>query len=177
MCDAFSAANAGLQIMGGNIEARGIKADANFEAAQLQLGAFMVAARSNEGETQVLKSYAEQAEANMAAMAVSGASNLSFASIEEGNQADANENIGKLRSAGRWESMQMMQEGKMIKVAGVHAAKAARLKGYMAAFKTLSGAESAYQEYKTGTVNKDGSTSDDFLSRGGSFLRSVGYKG
>jgi len=168
MCDAFSVIGAGVSIATGNIEAKGIMANAKFEAAQLQLASFMVAAKSNQGETQVLKSYAEQAEANLAAAAISGISNQSFASIEKGNQEDSNMNIGKLRSAGRWESMNLDSEAKLTKVMGVHEARSARLKGWMGAFNTLKGAEDSYQEYNSSANNG---------SRTGSFLRSVGYKG
>jgi len=147
----------------GQIQGNQIAADAKFEAAQIQAMTFIVAARGNEQESAMLTEYAQQAEANMAASAVSGIGNASFASIAEGNTADMNKNIGKARDAQGDESRRLMAERELVKIEGKYGAKAARLKGFMGAVSAIKGGEDMYQEYGQG-------------SRTSSFMRSVGFK-
>lgn len=157
-----------------------------FEASQLLTLNVLETAAVRRDQGNMLKSFAEQAKQNAAAMAVSGLDPTSFEAITEGNADALREATGqkegdlKLSKSSRKGAAKIKRiEGRMarmggnleatrsmVQAAGYRAeAQAAKFSGMMGAISTLAGAEQSYQQNNTGG------------SRFDYFLKSVGMGG
>jgi hypothetical protein len=154
MCDALSLASAGTDVAGGFAGFIDARSKASFETSQLEAFKTLASARSLTEGAGLRRSYSDARRGNIAAAAISGFASASFASVEAGNQADLERNLGQLSANLQSELAGFDAQQAEAKTAGRLGARAALLGGFKAAGGRLHDAEKAYQEYHTKQTRK-----------------------
>lgn len=178
MCDPLSLSSAVMDVGAGFAEGITAKANANFEAAQMEIMGIQAQAQGSSAIADLTRDYAQHFSRNIAAAAVSGLAQESFAAVRKGNKADMNRNIERIKAGVDRKVNQMDFQAEMRRVQGRMEASAAKWAGVMRGMNTIYDAETAYQRNRT--ANDDGSyqTRADYffkaapsLQRGISFFR------
>lgn len=154
MCDAYSFASAGLDMVSGIAGAMDARSAGKFEAAQIDAMKTLAAARASSEEEGLRREFAEGTRQNIAAMAISGFAAVSFEGVSEGNTKNLRQNMVKV---GRNLSSELANLDMQKAVAETEAkaqAKASLYGGLNRAIGTMWKAEQSFQEVKT--TNEDG---------------------
>jgi len=110
--------------------------------------ALSAAAKGDDQISMLLRDYREQAETNMAAAAVTGIDTASFSSVAKGNQADLNENIGRVNQNVRWEQNRLKMEGSERLRQGKFDAAASKMRGMTGMLSAVSSGIQNYNDYR-----------------------------
>lgn len=166
MCDVQSFSSAYSSYAGGQADASMIKSRAKFEAAQMEVMGVLGMAEATRETADLERAYGEQAQANLAAMAVSGLSGQSFASVSAGNRDDLARNKARIMAAAGRKRADLDAQADLTRLDGQIEAAAARMSGTLSALEGLYDADQTYKK-----AHKAGD------SRIGAFARSAGWDG
>ena len=150
MCDALTFSSAIGDVgagIAGSIDARSA---GDFEAAQLDAMKTLASARGSDREAGLRREFALQAEANLAAAAVSGLAGNSFDAITSGNEKDLADNAARISREVGLEHVQLNLQKSQVLMDAKLRASAALYGGFSKAAGTLYDGERIYQETNTG---------------------------
>lgn len=150
MCDPFSFASAGQDLLAGISGAAEARSVGSFEAAQIEAMSILASGQSSLEQGALLREFTEATRQNAAAIAVSGLSKKSFESIARGNIEDLFRNLEAIDTNRRIGQIGRNTQKAAALLDAKMKASAALFSGAFSAADTLFEAEKTFQKANTG---------------------------
>lgn len=160
MCNAFSLASAGASLFSAAQESKAVKSKAQFESAQIEAAQTLAVVDARREQSALRRSFAEQFSNNQAAIAVSGFAQISFDSIEAGNDEERDRGLKQLGTNAKLRVSQLETQKAAVNIQARLDSAAAIFSGVNAALGSIYDAEMDFK--KSGLK---GETRFDFFKR------------
>lgn len=163
MCGFYEALGGIGSYLNSRTDARMIRTQADFDAAQFEIAGVLASADASRQKTGLLADFNAMAQQNLAAAAISGLGSESFSGVRAGNDENLRGNQRTITAGLRARQSELQGQADMTRLQGRINARAALAAGTASLLSNLADAETTYQQ-----AHMAGE------SRGQNFLRSMG---